>query len=412
MCQHDHNLYSTPPVSASHHNDPFPWHLPIYDAHCHPTDTMPSTPNIKNQMRASALTIMATRSQDQQLVADVAADLGLKSRAQLQESQTQEETRGGSVVVPAFGWHPWFSHQIQDDMSDPTSRNPTQKQTAEEAKAAHYTSVLTPTPDEPFLSSLPIPTSLSHLLDQIRTNLSTYPLALIGEVGLDKAFRLPSAPSPESSQPSSDLTPGGREGRRLSPYRVKPDHQRVILEAQLKLAGEMGRGVSVHGVQAHGLLLETVSKCWKGHEKEVISRRKRRLVAEGAESSDSDSEDDTKTSPVKHSLPYPPRICLHSFSASPEVLRQWLNPAIPSTIYFSFSIAVNAGSESAREKLRAVIKEVPDGKILVESDLHIAGEQMDQALEGMYRFVCEVKGWELEEGVKRIAKNYEAFIFG
>jgi Tat protein secretion system quality control protein TatD with DNase activity len=372
---------------------------------------MSSVPNIKNKMRTSALAIMATRSQDQQLVADVAADLGLKSRAQLRERQT-EEHRGGAVVVPAFGWHPWFSHQIQDDISNSAAQDSTQTQTAAEAKAVHYTSVLTPTPDEPFLASLPNPTLLSQLLDQIRTHLSVHPLALVGEIGLDKAFRLPSAPEPASSPQSSDLTPGGREGRRLSPYRVKPEHQRAILEAQLKLAGEMSRGVSVHGVQAHGLLLETVSKGWKGHEKEVISRRKRRLVAEGAESSDSDSEDDSKSSLAKRSLPYPPRICLHSFSASPEVLRQWLNPTIPSDIYFSFSIAVNAGSAGARDKLRAVIQLVPNGKILVESDLHIAGEEMDAALEDMYRFVCEVKGWELEEGVKRIAKNYEAFIFG
>jgi Tat protein secretion system quality control protein TatD with DNase activity len=59
-----------------------------------------------------------------------------------------------------------------------------------------------------------------------------------------------------------------------------------------------------------------------------------------------------------------------------------------------------------------VVKEVPEAKILVESDLHVAGEEMDQALAEMYRFVCEVKGWELEAGVKRIADNFEAFIFG
>lgn len=93
-------------------------------------------------------------------------------------------------------------------------------------------------------------------------------------------------------------------------------------------------------------------------------------------------------------------------------MRQWLNPAIPASIFFSFSIAVNASTDTARRKLEGVIREAPEDKILVESDLHVAGEQMDQALEDMYRFVCEVKGWELEEGVKKIARNYEAFIFG
>ena len=54
----------------------------------------------------------------------------------------------------------------------------------------------------------------------------------------------------------------------------------------------------------------------------------------------------------------------------------------------------------------------PDDRILVESDLHVAGEAMDAALEAMYGKVCEVKGWELEEGIRRIGKNYEEFIFG
>ncbi|KAH8172744.1 tatD related DNase domain-containing protein [Sarocladium implicatum] len=374
---------------------------------------MSSIPLINSKMRASALTVMATRSQDQQLVADVAEDLAVQTKDDFVTARNSQR----AVIFPAYGWHPWFSHHIYDDAGNSNQDG----ELDDEAKAKHYRSVLTPEPDDAFIASLPKPTRLSSLLSSTSAKLCTNSHALIGEIGLDKAFRLPSAPSPDDPPSDPSLTPGGRQGRLLSPYRVKPEHQRSILEAQLRLAGKEGRAVSVHGVQAHGLLLETAARCWKGHEKKVISRRQQKLDAHNRDwSSDGSSEDDEPPKPKQKEEPqkspepkaYPPRICLHSFSAAEEVLHQWLNPAIPATIFFSFSVAVNASTDTAREKLKGVIKEVPEDKILVESDLHVAGEEMDKALENMYRFVCEVKGWALEDGVERIARNYEAFIFG
>lgn len=421
---HDNETKLPPPVN----NGPFPWHLPVFDAHCHPTDTMSSINSFKT-MRASTLAIMATRLQDQDLVADVASLHGIKDRASLRGRADghQNEGRGEAadstpvvqrncLAIPSFGWHPWFSYQMYDDVAaEPTYKPPTGDETDETAllaaKKVHYQAVLAPSPqDDDFITSLPTPIPVSSFISSTRTRLDSYPLALVGEIGLDKAFRLPQKwDATLASSRDDGLTPGGREGRLLSPYRVRMQHQQAILRAQLRLAGETGRPVSVHGVQAHGVLYNTVSSCWKGHEIHVPSQRERRMVAPGAEDDSDDDDDNDADSTGK---PYPPRICLHSYSGSKEALKQWFNPTVPAKVYVSFSTAVNLSTEASREKFAEVVRAVPDDKVLVESDLHIAGDDMDAALEDMYRRVCDVKGWGLEEGVVRIGNNFEDFIFG
>ncbi|KAK1755801.1 Cut9-interacting protein scn1 [Echria macrotheca] len=395
----------------------FPWHLGACDAHCHPTDTMASIASIAS-MRARMLTIMATRSEDQDLVSSVAAQHGIKSRADLVEATGHIPCQ----VVPAYGWHPWFSHQFyaDTDTAKESTFDPSGEIEAEKTK--HYTAVLSSTPDAAFIASLPNPRPLSQFIAETRERLLADPTALVGEIGLDKAFRLPQGwDTNEAPKRDEGLTPGGREGRKLSPHRVKISHQETVLKAQLRLAGELGRPVSIHDVGAHGGLFDVLSSLWKGFEKPVISRRQRRMVAEGAEdfSSDEDLTDDESGKGKKQSKaepyqprPYPPRICLHSYSGSSETLRQYLDPSIPTQIYFSFSMAVNLSKDGQWDKFAEVIGACPDNKLLVESDLHVAGGQMDESLAQIYREVCNVKGWVLTEGMERIRKNYEEYLFG
>lgn len=401
----------------------FPWDAGAFDAHCHPTDTMSSIASVP-EMKARILTIMATRSQDQDLVSDVASKQGL----------TQRPSAGADVsgrVVPSFGWHPWFSYQLVNDQ-DPSSATPPDSESEEavhDFKTKHYTSVLAPPPQDPdFIAQLPAPTLLSTFLDSTRARASSHPVVLIGEIGLDKGFRLPGK-WPAGAPRDESLTPGGREGRRLSPHGVAMGHQVAVLKVQLGLAGELGLPVSVHGVQAHGVLYDAIAALWKGHERDVLSKRERRRVAPNAEdwssSSSDEDEDDTEPKASKpkptedkagqkkvESKPFPPRICLHSFSGSTEVLRRYIKPQVPADIYFSLSTVVNLGTPSGAERFAEMVKEIPDERILVESDLHTAGPKIDEALEDMYRRVCEVKGWGLREGVERIGRNYEAFVFG
>lgn len=372
----------------------FPWELGVHDAHCHPTDTMASIDDIP-AMKARTLTIMATRGEDQELVSHAASRYGEPSKR----------------VHPCFGWHPWFSHQIFDDTQTSGSTTP--------SKEKHYKAVLTPSiTDENLLQDLPEPRPLSSLVADIRANLRKHPEALVGEIGLDRSFRIPNAWFPhELENRDGSRTGGSREGRSLSPYRVQVSHQKVILKAQLQLAGELRRAVSIHSVQSHGAIFEVLRELWAGYEKKVESnrQRKRRPSAAGAhEESEGETEESAarnRHTPISDSppLPFPPKICLHSYSGPPEPLKQFLHRSTPADVYFSFSHVINFSGDSLA-KTTEVIKMLPERQILVESDLHSAGQQMDELLEQAVRKICAIRGWTLKHGVTILGDNWKRFV--
>ena len=326
----------------------------------------------------------------------------------------------GSVehkIIPAFGWHPWFSHQLFDEAIYNGAAS-----LSEEQRLAHYRGVLSPSPeDDDFLLALPNPKPFGHFIGQTREYLKKYRLALVGEVGLDRSFRIPEAWLPDQlGQRNDTLTPGGREGRQLSQYRVSIEHQRKVLTAQLRLAGEMQRAVSVHGVAAHGMVYDTVAATWKGHERHVPSKRERRRAeASAAANGDADAVDDVEAQqPHAVPKPYPPRICLHSYSGPAETIKMYTAPSVPCEVFFSFSTTINAWSDREDKrpgkggKAESAVRAVPDDRILIESDLHTAGDKMDHYLAEIVRKICEVREWELEDGMKRLGANWKRFVFG
>ena len=375
------------------------WSVGVFDAHCHPTDIMASIKGIAD-MDARVLTVMASRSQDQDLVAHSARNYPITGNYDL-------DNKSSKHVVPAFGWHPWFTHQIYDD----------QDSQIEPSNKEHYQAVLAPTPDdEQFIQSLPTPIPLSQYINTTEQRLRQFPLALVGEVGLDRAFRLPygeflgmgDVALAKTDGSKEEYTPGSREGRPLSPHRVSLEHQKTILRAQFELAGKLRRAVSVHSVQTHGAVFDLLQSMWKGYERPSKRARKRRQSVPGAHANENKPQAKVK---VDGPLPFPPRVCLHSYSGPPDALKQFLAPSVPADIYYSFSMLVNF-STIASEKAIACIKEVPDDRILVESDFHCAGEKMDDLLKQIIRKVCEIKGWELKHGITQLKENYFRFVFG
>jgi Tat protein secretion system quality control protein TatD with DNase activity len=370
--------------------EPFPWHLGVYDAHCHPTTKNSSVALIPN-MKARILTVMSTRDEDQ-FLADEAAEYLAPTGKFLEET-----TR----IIPCFGWHPYFSHELFDDSQFNGKRN-----LSEDEKILHYNSILKPQPESlEFIRSLPDPKSFSQFISETRTYLQKHHLALVGEVGLDKSFRLPEAWTEEDLESrDKSLILGVRGGRNLTPCRVNMAHQKRLLEVQLRLAGELQRPVSVHGVQAHGMLFDTFRGLWKGHE--IPSRKgKKKLGADRAGVFDEET--------VSHSnpKPYPPRICLHSYSGPLENVKQYFQSSVPAHVFVSFSSIINF-STAASAKSKEVLEWLPEDRILIESDLHKAGDIMDEHLEEIARIVCRIRGWTLEEGVKKFGHNWKQFIIG
>lgn len=85
---------------------------------------------------------------------------------------------------------------------------------------------------EEMLPSLPEPLSMEECISSIRQNFAAFPRSMLGEVGIDKSARVPFDHRSEK--------------RSLTPFTVPFEHQITVLEAQLDLAVELKRNVSLH----------------------------------------------------------------------------------------------------------------------------------------------------------------------
>lgn len=189
----------------------------LTQAHCHPTEEVRAGRDedewiaAADQVPLDTVCVMSTDAWDQRLVARAAAAWPGK-------------------VVPAFGFHPWCVHTLSLAHPPPPARE-------------HYEALLGPEVAE-LVPHLPPPVSLAEALAQLEAYLVAYPHALLGEVGLDRSFRIP---VPHTSP------------RRLSRCQTPLAHQLAVLHAQLALACRYGRNVSMHSVRAAGPTLDVLA---------------------------------------------------------------------------------------------------------------------------------------------------------
>ncbi|KAJ3232393.1 hypothetical protein HDU78_007174 [Chytriomyces hyalinus] len=267
-------------------------------------------------------------------------------------------------VAMAFGIHPWFAHEFQDT---------------------------------------------DDAIAQLRKYLVNQPASFVGEIGLD-----------------------GIATHADTKVKYDMDHQLRMFTAQMKLAAELQRPVSVHAVGCFGKLesyfmelCKDVPKDLSRKEKERIRRSK--LEADPATTATSKTTTTTTASTTAATMEsqvsaqsnnnamhpslnaWPPAIMLHSYSGSPETIRNIMRypSLVSSRFYFSFSHFVNG--RMAFEKLQQRIAQVPDDRILIESDLNDP-KVVDEACFKALEMVANAKGWSLDEATKRVGANAARFL--
>ncbi|KAF9911631.1 hypothetical protein EC991_002749 [Linnemannia zychae] len=105
----------------------------------------------------------------------------------------------------------------------------------------------------------------------------------------------------------------------------------------------------------------------------------------------------------------PPRLCMHSYGGSVDMLKAFTKLDHPPEIYFSFSILINGRLQE--RKLKELILAVPEDRLLIESDHH-SHNHVDQLLVEMVLKVAEIRKWTVEETVEKTARNWQRFVYG
>ncbi|GAA5961055.1 hypothetical protein JCM3765_006516 [Sporobolomyces pararoseus] len=307
----------------------------LHDAHCHPGDDDNFDPQTFQSVTTGKFCVMSSSLSNQQ------------STKQVYQARPND-------VIPCFGLHPWFSHSIS--FSPPSSLP---------SREAHYTSLF-PTSDSPdslslsyLLPHLPPVTSIETFLSELERDLLEYPTSLVGEIGLDKAFKLPHPPSLISSHP--DPLP------KNSQFSTPIDHQARIVQVQIDLAIKLKKNVSLHSVRSTSDTVELLKTF--------------------------------KTDKVGFQEIY---VCLHSFGGSAEAAKQ-IQKNHPN-VFFSFSTIISGRSPNFYKLLQSIEPE----RLLLESDFSKI-EQIDSQIWEIFEAVCKSRDWTVEETLTLLKKNWERF---
>lgn len=252
-------------------------------------------------------------------------------------------------VVPYYGVHPWYSHLFALDASL--------------SKEQHYQSVLSGFSAE-LLPFLPDPIPLDEHLRHIEglAGKQGKPFG-IGEIGLDKLFRIPSN--------GYYGNPASRDVK-LTNARVKMEHQVEVFRRQLDLANTLRKPVSLHCVKAHGPFFDMVCPNFLD-----ISA-----------------------------------VILHSYTGLVDQAQRWIRENKGQRkLLFSFSNYINA-SEDKLPALQGVVRALDDSQVLAESDmpldryfLHDKQKEYYDHLTNIVSELAAARGWTTGECERIVAAN-------
>ncbi|CDS01576.1 related to Cut9 interacting protein scn1 [Sporisorium scitamineum] len=325
------------------------------DSHCHPTDdpaayASSSLDELLSRIGSTTvgkLVCMSTNTRDQSMVAELAS-------------------RHPDRIIPCFGWHPWFSHQIS--VSDPAP-----------SKEQHYHNLFgisdtapgekNPAKEEleAIWDQLPDPISLNEVCQGIQDHFDRFPNALLGEVGIDRAFRIPRrAWNYDPQRPESDIT-----ASKLTKLKTPQSHQLSVLRAQIGVALEYRRNISLHSVQAAGLTVDLLS-----------SLRNTDTTSFGAV-----------------------RVALHSCTLDNNVVKSITKKH--ANVYVGFSSTINRKQMVARDCLASVDR----SRALMESDYHTVKGIPGYLLQANEYF-AQLHGLNSHEAAQQLLSNWKTFYSG
>ncbi|KAL7439576.1 hypothetical protein ACHAXM_007584 [Skeletonema potamos] len=297
-------------------------------------------------------------------------------------------------ILPALGVHPWYLHDIIKD------------HTVENNKDESTTDELTPHINiEQYLKW--------EWLSTLEMIISQHPNLIVGEIGLCKMARF------VREFPKAF---GGKA--------TALQLQKVVFKKQMELAAKWKRPVTVHCVNAHGLLIETLTE----------------MLNEALESCSKEEKNDGTRATLRNA--FPPAIAMHSFTGTSHQVQQLLdleksilhpeqvgkvgnrkrggkkqrkqhqneekkaecNTGI--LFYFGFSHNVNyimCTSEKAKRKGIEAVQTIPSDRLLVESDVH-ASVDVVLGTAGALAYAANARGESLKDVAESSTRNGLRFI--
>lgn len=309
--------------------------IELYDSHCH------LSPNITwDKLKESVMPLLIKSPLKMNIMGTNHIDFDM-----IVELLSVNDIKPG--VKFSIGIHPWWSHLYTFDTE--VLRMLATNEDSNKIKKTHYTSVLergkysTEEEFQQLLDILPLPFSGFEWEDKFKNLLELYDdnKLNIGELGLDKGFRIPDCGYLGLNIKDS----------KLSTFKVSIDHQIKIMEFQLNLAKDYKRWVSVHNVNCSGKIINLISKF----------------------------------SELKW--------VLHSYSGSVDSAKQ-LNKM--GNIWFGLSNVINMKNKG---KLKELISVIPE-KVLIETDLGVDFMSMEDhinELQTIFNFVNYdiSKNWQI-----------------
>lgn len=309
-------------------------------------------------------------------------------------------------VLPALGVHPWYVDEIIMEeyifgkTSDANTNSETTTSTDESTPSNTNNDI------EQYLKW--------EWLSELETNLSHHPNLIVGEIGLCKMARFVRE-FPKSL--------GGKA--------TALQLQKIVFKKQMAAAAKWRRPVTVHCVNAHGLLLDTL--------KELLNEARESCIID----ENVDKTSDSTQNNIRNALP--PAIALHSFTGTAHHVQQILDfeksilcsnsveaegkrqrgklkrqqrkqeansDGSDILFYFGFSHSVNfimCTSEKAKRKGIEAVQAIPSARLLVESDVH-ASVDVTLGTAGAAAYVSWARGESLESVAECSTRNGLRFV--